>query len=906
MTDAKMQLEDWLDDLCVRFIINLPEEDLSSVARICFQVEEAQWFYEDFIRPLDPSLPSMSLRSFCLRIFQHCPLLSAFSIDNHMRAFEEFLLYKTRVPVRGAIMLNHALDAVVLVKGWKKGSNWSFPRGKINKDEDDLDCAVREVYEETGYDIRAAGLVPEADEVKYIDIPMREQHIRLYVFRDVPMDTHFEPKTRKEISRIEWYRLSDLPAFKKKNHQIGNDAEAAKNANKFYMVAPFLVPLKKWVQLQKRKDSEHVTSNQYLSQYPDDGQTEEEGFRSAIEGFETGIPNAQVVSRPELNTMEGATTALHKLLKIQPATQGLQPSSSNTVQHQAGNSGDALLAILRGNPQGEARQASSQPPHNPAEFTSNAIPIPDNSNQYYPPQNPPELNHQLYNSRSDRMQYESLQSHNYSATRQPSYHPVSSGAPLTNLQVARGVGDMRPTNHQQQSIQGSTNHTAKPFFGMQSSGQQTQNHYEHQPQFLQHPQPLPPHVQQGVFTGGLTHGPISTPQFMQQDSHQLTSQASQQQRTLFPPAQPDKQTIPSVQTLKPSSKQLTGHSLALLNAFRNQDTSVAGINTSDNHSLASKYTQSHVTSITQPQELPSEHLVQEQTQAHRHVSGHEHQPPQLRVSSTDTKSPPTDMQKTLLLSLFKSPGAAAAPLARPATTETPQITMSTAAVHAEPSISPSLTSVSRELPCGPLPDGNLSVTRPKSKGKAESQSRTPDQQQLFRPTSILTRPVQPVLKQPSLKPQQPTGYGKGTGKVANTPRRQADVQAPQKAAKPFAPQILKRPPQGPPPMPAELSAISPTRLSTPGLPTINGEHGNQPSSPGHKQALLSLFKKLPEPSSSMQPERQNLGIERPMASREGDITDARQIRRTSYKTSMSSTDKGFLLGYLDTIAKGGL
>jgi len=34
-----------------------------------------------------------------------------------------------------------------------------FPRGKINKDEKDLDCAIREVYEETGFDIKEAGLV---------------------------------------------------------------------------------------------------------------------------------------------------------------------------------------------------------------------------------------------------------------------------------------------------------------------------------------------------------------------------------------------------------------------------------------------------------------------------------------------------------------------------------------------------------------------------------------------------------------------------------------------------------------------------------------------------------------------------------------------------------------------------
>ena len=32
----------------------------------------------------------------------------------------------------------------VLVKGWK-GTSWSFPRGKKNKDEEDDACAIREV-----------------------------------------------------------------------------------------------------------------------------------------------------------------------------------------------------------------------------------------------------------------------------------------------------------------------------------------------------------------------------------------------------------------------------------------------------------------------------------------------------------------------------------------------------------------------------------------------------------------------------------------------------------------------------------------------------------------------------------------------------------------------------------------
>ncbi|EHK99509.1 putative mRNA decapping complex subunit 2 [Glarea lozoyensis 74030] len=327
MTEANFTLEEWLDDLCVRFILNLPEEDLKDIARICFQVEEAQWFYEDFIRPLDPSLPSMTLRTFCMRIFAHCPLLSAFSETHHMRAFENFMEYKTRIPVRGAIMLNENMDSVVLVKGWKKGASWSFPRGKIAKDEDDLTCAVREVYEETGLELETAGLVPAERDVKSIEVNMRDQNMRLFVFRNVPMDTQFAPRTRKEISKIQWWPLSDLPAFRKKGNQQENMPNAS--PNKFYMVAPFLVHLRKWVIEQKKKDAKQAkrtTSNQYLAtanMENDDFLTEEDqGAESAAQAstYERG-------PAPELDTAAGATAALTRMLQIQPATQGLQPEA---------------------------------------------------------------------------------------------------------------------------------------------------------------------------------------------------------------------------------------------------------------------------------------------------------------------------------------------------------------------------------------------------------------------------------------------------------------------------------------------------------------------------------------------------------------------------------------------------
>lgn len=50
-----------------RFIINVPEAELASVERICFQVEQAHWFYEDFIREIKPDLPSFQLKTFSAR-----------------------------------------------------------------------------------------------------------------------------------------------------------------------------------------------------------------------------------------------------------------------------------------------------------------------------------------------------------------------------------------------------------------------------------------------------------------------------------------------------------------------------------------------------------------------------------------------------------------------------------------------------------------------------------------------------------------------------------------------------------------------------------------------------------------------------------------------------------------------
>ncbi|KAI8957112.1 hypothetical protein F5Y11DRAFT_340764 [Daldinia sp. FL1419] len=459
MAQDKMTLEDWLDDLCVRFIINLPREDLSSVARICFQIEEAQWFYEDFIRPLDPALPSMSLRSFSLKMFQHCPLLASFSAESHIKAFEEFMQYKTRVPVRGAVMLNDDMDAAVLVRGYKKGASWSFPRGKINKDEDDLDCAIREVYEETGYDLREAGLVDKNEPVHPLEVTMHDQQVRLYVFRGVPEDTVFETRTRKEIGAIKWYKVEELPAYRKRKG-AGKNGVGNPSNDKFYMVAPFMVQLRQWVMKQKKLDAQKLghPSSHHHPQFYEETLTDDNVVRS---------PNqAPFTSRTNPDFIDSATKELQRLLKVKPPTQGLQILSPTSDQQ----AGQALLSLLRpkaSNDDDTSRQAQGGNTRIPFDPTTANAPEP------------------------------------VVLPRHPDQH-----VPVPSYGAARPVDVNLSVNYVQ--------HRARPHVDISTelpnppAPLEQPHQSRNQPVQLVHPQPLPPQVQKAMLLRGMASSPQVT------------------------------------------------------------------------------------------------------------------------------------------------------------------------------------------------------------------------------------------------------------------------------------------------------------------------------------------------------------------------------------------------------------
>ena len=123
-----VSLENAVEDLVVRFILNVPPEDLATVERILFHFEEASWFYTDFVKLMNPYLPNLSIRRFAKIVKDICPLIWNWDITPE-NALVKFSLYKRTIPVRGAAIFNENLSKILLLKG-SKSKYWSFPRGK--------------------------------------------------------------------------------------------------------------------------------------------------------------------------------------------------------------------------------------------------------------------------------------------------------------------------------------------------------------------------------------------------------------------------------------------------------------------------------------------------------------------------------------------------------------------------------------------------------------------------------------------------------------------------------------------------------------------------------------------------------------------------------------------------------
>ncbi|RXG62330.1 m7GpppN-mRNA hydrolase [Armadillidium vulgare] len=115
------------------------------------------------------------------------------SVEDMLQDFRDF---KQRVPTYGAIIISTDLRHVLLVRGFLHRASWGFPKGKINVEEEPYKCAIREVLEETGYDISS-----QINKDIFFEKTFGEQKVRLYIIPGVSMTTKFVPRNQRRELR---------------------------------------------------------------------------------------------------------------------------------------------------------------------------------------------------------------------------------------------------------------------------------------------------------------------------------------------------------------------------------------------------------------------------------------------------------------------------------------------------------------------------------------------------------------------------------------------------------------------------------------------------------------------------------------------------------------------------------
>ena len=227
-TTTNLDLDAALEEVATRFLVHLPDSELQSGDRLFFQIEQAHWFYEDFLADADgSSLPHLHLRKFASKLFNSVELLKPLKA-HYEELFDEFRAYKGKIPVCGCVLLDPSLTKVVLVQNWAKTS-WGLPKGKLNQNERKSECAKREVGEETGYDVLC-----DLDENEALELVNQDQHAAMFCVPDVDPSFDFQPRVRKEISNVKFFPLDQLPA-------------------KQWGVGQFVPKIKRWVKQYKKK-----------------------------------------------------------------------------------------------------------------------------------------------------------------------------------------------------------------------------------------------------------------------------------------------------------------------------------------------------------------------------------------------------------------------------------------------------------------------------------------------------------------------------------------------------------------------------------------------------------------------------------------------------------------------------
>jgi ADP-ribose pyrophosphatase YjhB (NUDIX family) len=111
-----------------------------------------------------------------------------------------------KVGVRGAVF-DHA-ERILMVREIADGNRWTLPGGWADVNQTPAQSVVREVFEESGYQVRAVKLAAVWDRARQAQPPTAFSVVRLFFICELEGG---EPRTSLETSEVGWFAETDIP-----------------------------------------------------------------------------------------------------------------------------------------------------------------------------------------------------------------------------------------------------------------------------------------------------------------------------------------------------------------------------------------------------------------------------------------------------------------------------------------------------------------------------------------------------------------------------------------------------------------------------------------------------------------------------------------------------------------------
>lgn len=242
-------MEECMNDVIARNWLDLYTHRADPLHIYFILVQNPYWLYLDY-GTKKYRVAELTESEFCFNVMKRCQFL-----EKHLHSFEEtfneFSRYRRMVPTYGAVLLNKEMTKLILVTSYKHSSK-SFPKGKINEGETEVQCAIREVHEEIGIDITDA-----INDQEYLFIEgVDEKFIKLFIINSLSESVQMKPTVSYEIEEIKFYSIDEL------------ERRCQGKEKAFGQVSEYLGAIKKWV-CKKRKGDRLVKLEITLSHEDD-------------------------------------------------------------------------------------------------------------------------------------------------------------------------------------------------------------------------------------------------------------------------------------------------------------------------------------------------------------------------------------------------------------------------------------------------------------------------------------------------------------------------------------------------------------------------------------------------------------------------------------------------------------